>query len=172
MTAYKDCRSAHLGACAAASFCAIFNILVHERRPADCRAIKCSRQGSWLDAVSTSMPIVILSAGREPQLSRKRDQALIAAGYNVVSANNSPEIINKLFNGDFDAVILCNSIPNEERRRLSSIIKSYSPSTPVILLAEMQGRKYDYGTVTTDATPEQIVATVHATFTKPKASSA
>ena len=118
------------------------------------------------------MPIVILSAGREPQLSRKRDQALIAAGYNVVSANNSREIINKLFNGDFDAVILCNSIPNEERRRLSSIIKSYSPSTPVILLAEMQGRKYDYGTVTTDATPEQIVATVHATFTKPKASSA
>src|SRR5204863_3151366 len=51
MTAYKDCCSAHLGACAAASFCAIFNILVHERRPADCRAIKCSRQGSWLGAV-------------------------------------------------------------------------------------------------------------------------
>jgi len=116
------------------------------------------------------MPIVILSTGRDHQLSRKRDQALIAAGYNVVSANNSPEIINKLFNGDFDAVILCNTIPNEERRRLASIIKSYSPSTPVVIISEMQGRQYDYGTVTTDAMPEQIVAAVHATFSKPRAS--
>src|SRR5205085_9344042 len=89
--------------------------------------------------ISLIMPIVILSAGRDHQLSRKRDQALIAAGYNVVSANNSPEIINKLFNGDFDAVILCNTIPNEERRRLASIIKSYSPSTPVVVISEMQG---------------------------------
>src|SRR5947209_20035454 len=57
----RACHSAHLGARATASFCAIFNILVQERRPADCRAIKCSRQGSWLGAV-------LLSGHEQPQL--------------------------------------------------------------------------------------------------------
>ena len=115
------------------------------------------------------MPIVILSAGRDSYLSKKRDQALVTAGYKVVSATNSPEIINKLFNGDFDAVVLCNSIPDDERRRLARIIKSYSPSTPVIVLAEMEGGEYDYGTRTSGASPDGVVAALQQTF--PRAAS-
>jgi len=116
------------------------------------------------------MPIVILSAGRDPYLSKKRDQTLVAAGYKVVSATNSPEIINKLFNGDFDAVILCNSIPNDERKRLAGIIKSYSPSTPIIVLAEMEGRKYDYGTLTASGSSDAIMAALQQTFPRPQSS--
>jgi CheY-like chemotaxis protein len=116
------------------------------------------------------MPIVILSAGRDPYLSKKRDLALAGAGYKVVSATNSPEIINKLFNGDFDAVILCNSIPNDERKRLARIIKSYSPSTPIIVLAEMEGRQYDYGTMTASGSPDGIMAALRQAFAPPRAS--
>ncbi|PYP84417.1 MAG: hypothetical protein DMG65_22500 [Candidatus Angelobacter sp. Gp1-AA117] len=116
------------------------------------------------------MPIVILSAGRDSYLSKKRDQALVTAGYKVVSATNSPEIINKLFNGDFDAVVLCNSIPNDERKRLANIIKSYSPSTPVIVLAEMEGREYDYGTLTASGSPDGVTAALRQTFLRPQSS--
>ncbi len=109
------------------------------------------------------MPIVILDAGRDPHHSRKRDQALSAAGYKVVTAHNSPDIINNLFEGDFDVVILCNSLPNDERRRLAGIIKSYSPSTPVIVLADTaNSAEYDYGTLTSNSSPDWILAAIRA----------
>lgn len=107
------------------------------------------------------MPIMVLDAGRDPHHSKKRDQVLSAAGYKVVTAHNSPEIINNFFNGDFDVVILCNSLPNDERRRLAGIIKSYSPSTPVIVLADTAyAAEYDYGTLTSNSSPEWIVAAI------------
>jgi DNA-binding NarL/FixJ family response regulator len=65
-----------------------------------------------------------------------------------------------MFEGDFDVVILCNSLPNDERRRLAHIIKSYSPSTPIIVLADSDGGKYDYGTVTSNASPDWIVSAI------------
>src|SRR5436305_3667177 len=109
------------------------------------------------------MPIVVLDAGRDPYHSRKRDQALAAAGYKVVTAHNSPDIINNLFDGDFDVVILCNSLPNDERRRLAGIIKSYSPSTPVIVLADTaESAEYDYGTLTSNSSPAWIVSAIRA----------
>ena len=108
------------------------------------------------------MPIVVLDAGRDPHHSRKREQALSAAGYKVVTAHNSPDIINSLFEGDFDVVILCNSLPNEERRRLAHIIKSYSPSTPVIVLADSDGGEHDYGTLTSNASPDWIVSAIRS----------
>ena len=107
------------------------------------------------------MPIVVLDAGRDPYHSKKREQTLTAAGYTVVTAHNSPDIINNLFEGDFDVVILCNSLPNDERKRLAGIIKSYSPSTPVIVLADSAASSaYDYGTLTSNASPDWIVATI------------
>ena len=108
-----------------------------------------------------TMPIVVLDAGRDPHHSRKRDQVLSAAGYKVVTAHNSPDIINNLFEGDFDVVILCNSLPSEERRRLARIINSYSPSTPVVVLADSADvAEYDYGTLTSNSSPEWIVAAI------------
>lgn len=111
-----------------------------------------------------AMATVILSAGRDPQVSKNRSRALTAAGFQVVVATTAPEIINRLFNGDFDVVVLCNSIPNDERRKLAGIIKSYSPSTPVIVISEMYGREYDYGTRITNGTPEALIAAIHQSF--------
>ena len=110
------------------------------------------------------MPHTVLSTGRDPNVLRHRNAALEQAGYTVVAANSSPEIVERLFNGDFDVVLLCNSIPEEERRRLAEIIRSYSPSTPVIVISDFEGRKYSYGTRTVRCFPDQIIAAIRETF--------
>ncbi|HKW76031.1 MAG TPA: hypothetical protein VJN64_10950 [Terriglobales bacterium] len=84
------------------------------------------------------MPFLILSAGRDPNLLKQRSVILQQAGYEVVVAGNSPELVNRLFNGDFDLVLLCGSMRAEERCRLTAIVKSHTPSTPVLLIEERE----------------------------------
>jgi DNA-binding NtrC family response regulator len=115
---------------------------------------------------------LILSAGRDAYLLKKRNDALVEAGYIVVSASSSYEAMERLLNGDFDLVLLCHSLSNEERRRLSGIVKNYSPSTPVVLIADMEGQHYEYATRTVRCYPEQILAAVKTMLEVPQSSAA
>ncbi|HLZ00347.1 MAG TPA: hypothetical protein VKT33_14910 [Candidatus Angelobacter sp.] len=114
----------------------------------------------------------ILSAGRDPYLLKKRNDALTQAGYTVVSASSSYEAIERLLSGDFDLVLLCHSLSNEERRRLAGIVKNYSPSTPVVLIADMDGQQYEYATRTVRCYPEQIIAAVKTMLEAPRPNAA
>jgi DNA-binding NtrC family response regulator len=105
------------------------------------------------------MSIVILSAGRDFRVMEARNNALTAAGFTVISSDRE-QITERLFEDDFDAVILCHSLHEDERRRLAGIIKSYCPATPVIVISDLQGRKFDYGTRTVLNYPPQIIASV------------
>jgi len=106
------------------------------------------------------MSITILSAGRDAHAMENRNRALTAAGFTVVSSHVD-ELMEQLFEGHFDAVILCHSLREEERRRLAGIIKNYHRATPVIVVSDLQGRKFQYGTCTVWNYPEQIIASLH-----------
>ena len=106
------------------------------------------------------MAFLILSAGRDPKALQLRNGKLRDAGFNVVSAGDSPDLINKLFNGDFDLVLLCDSLREEERRRATGLIKLYTPSTPVIMISSFEGREYEYADVTVPNEASAIVAAV------------
>ena len=105
------------------------------------------------------MSITILSTGRDAHAMEIRNRALTAAGFTVVSSH-ADELMEKLFEGKFDAVILCHSLREEERRRLAGIIKNYHRATPVIVVSDLQGRKFQYGTCTVWNYPEQIIDSV------------
>ena len=85
--------------------------------------------------------IVILSGGRETYLLQLRNEVLKSSGYTVVSAHSATELIENFRAGDYDLVLLCHSFNFEERRRIVQAIHSWSPSTPVLMLAseEVQG---------------------------------
>jgi CheY-like chemotaxis protein len=106
------------------------------------------------------MPYLILSAGRDAELLKQRNAALAAEGYHVASASGSYEIVEKMLNGDFDLVLLCHSIPNGDRRRLTGIINSYTPSTPVILVSDDEQPQFDPIPRAVNCAPEQIMSTV------------
>jgi len=82
------------------------------------------------------MPFVILSAGRDSGLLKKHNTALAAMGYKIATASDPCETVNKLLNGDFDLVLLCHSMPADDRRKLVHIVTRYTPSTPVVLICE------------------------------------
>lgn len=106
------------------------------------------------------MPFLILSAGRDPELMKQRNAQLLAAGFKVASATNSCEVVEKLLNGDFDLVLLCDSMPEQDRERLARIVSSYTPSTPVVLICSAEQAKQAFSGGPVKCHPEQLLATV------------
>jgi DNA-binding response OmpR family regulator len=106
------------------------------------------------------MPFLLLSAGHDADLLKQRNAQLAAAGFNVASASDSYEVVEKLLNGDFDLVVLCHSMSDEDRRRLARIISSYSPSTPVVLISREDTDECESGAGTVRCHPEQLLAAV------------
>jgi CheY-like chemotaxis protein len=106
------------------------------------------------------MPFLLLSAGRDPSLLKERNAKLLAAGFKVASATDSYEVVEKLLNGDFDLVLLCNSMAEQDRERLARIITTYTPSTPVVFISSAQEAERDLGDGPVRCCPEQLLATV------------
>jgi DNA-binding response OmpR family regulator len=99
----------------------------------------------------------ILSAGRDRLLLFTRNRVLEEAGYNVTAATTSAETVERFFAGDFDLVILCHSIPIEERERIAMLVHNHSPSTPVIVLADMASRRYNFGDLTVESDANSLL---------------
>jgi CheY-like chemotaxis protein len=104
------------------------------------------------------MSCLILSAGRDPELLKSRNIALSALGYKVAAASDSVEIVDRLLNGDFDLVLLCHSIPDEDRLRITRIVARYTPSTPVVLVSQDGGSAYAAGARIVQCRPNQIMS--------------
>jgi len=92
------------------------------------------------------MRFVILSVGRDPVLLKARRSALAGAGYAVESVTSLTSAIEKILEGDFDLILLCNSLGEEERLRLVSICRRSKPSTPILILSENGAVTYAAGT--------------------------
>ena len=99
----------------------------------------------------------ILCAGRDRPLLFTRARVLEEAGYIVTPTSTSTETIETFFSGDFDIVILCHSIPLQERERVANMVRLHSPSTPVIALADMASRHYDFGDLTVDSDANKLL---------------
>jgi CheY-like chemotaxis protein len=110
------------------------------------------------------MPFLILSAGRDPDVLKQRNATLSAEGYRVAAASDSSEIVEKLLNGDFDLVLLCQSIPDDDRRRLARIVTSYTPSTPVIVISDSHDYARDHVPRAVNCLPEQVMAAVRSSL--------
>jgi CheY-like chemotaxis protein len=93
----------------------------------------------------------ILSAGRDRPLLFTRNRVLEEAGYSVTPATTAAETVERFFEGDFDLIILCHSIPIEERERIATLAHNHSPSTPVIVLADLPTRRFEFGDMTVDS---------------------
>jgi DNA-binding response OmpR family regulator len=112
------------------------------------------------------MPFLLLSAGHDSYLLKQRNAQLAAAGFKVASASDSCEVVDKLLNGDFDLVLLCDSMPDEDRHRLARIIRRYTPSTPVLLISSENSYEFEPGLRTVRCHPEQVLAAVAGSLPK------
>ena len=75
---------------------------------------------------------VVLSVGLDSGLLRARNLVLQSAGYIVVSAHSVKEAVGQFQVGDFDLVLLCQTIPAKERDGLTWWMRASRPGTPVV----------------------------------------
>ena len=80
---------------------------------------------------------LILAVGQDLLLLDTRSWILRAASYLVESALSPTQSINQFQTGDFDMVLLCHSIPLQERDRLACAIRSSGYRVPVVLVASV-----------------------------------
>jgi len=114
------------------------------------------------------MSFLILSAGRDAGVLKRRNAALADQGYTVAAASDSFEIVDKLLNGDFDLVLLCHTIPEQDRLRVAGLVARYTPSTPVVLVSEDGSSQYVSGARIVQCRPDQIMnALTHSLAPQP-----
>ncbi len=78
---------------------------------------------------------IVLAVGLDPVLLVTRSQVLQTAGYTVISVCSLTEAITRFVQGDFDLVLLCHSIPAQDRERLASLIREHTSLTPIIFVS-------------------------------------
>lgn len=76
----------------------------------------------------------ILAVGLDPMVLSSRCSVLRSAGYLVRSASSIDGAIEEL-DRDFDLVLLCHSIPVQDRDRLINAIRSTNSQIPIYLVA-------------------------------------
>ncbi|HEY1984064.1 MAG TPA: hypothetical protein VGG85_01565 [Terracidiphilus sp.] len=75
---------------------------------------------------------VVLAVGLDSWLLTLQASVWRSAGYIVVSAFSIREAIDDFMAGDFDLVLMCESIPVEDQERLISQIRKSGSRTPVM----------------------------------------
>ena len=82
------------------------------------------------------MPLVlILAVGQDPTVLSTRCSILRSAGHLVRSSSSIAEAIDLFEDLDFDLVLLCHSIPVEDRDRLTRLIRSTGSRIPIYTVA-------------------------------------
>ena len=77
---------------------------------------------------------VVLAVGAEPSLLAIQSTEWKAAGYIIQFAGSIKDAINHFRAGDFDLVLLGNSISPENKERLTFLIRASGAQTPVVFM--------------------------------------
>jgi DNA-binding NtrC family response regulator len=75
---------------------------------------------------------VVLAIGMDSWMLEAQRKAWQSAGYFVTSAGSIRDAIDDFHGGDFDLVLISNSIPAETRDRLTSMIRATGSRVPVV----------------------------------------
>ena len=75
---------------------------------------------------------LVLSVSRDPALAETRRQIMRELGCVVEIAPTPHEAMRAFLDGDFDLVLLCQTLSPAEKRKLVARMKSERPSVPII----------------------------------------
>jgi CheY-like chemotaxis protein len=97
------------------------------------------------------MPITVaLAIGFDPWLFEAQRAAWRSAGYFVTATGSIEEAIRYFRCGDFDLVLLDNSIPRGTRDTLSSLLRTSGSLVPVYCAADSSGNIEEFRLAVTD----------------------
>jgi two-component system response regulator MprA len=105
------------------------------------------------------MPLtLILSIGQDAALLDTRNIVLRAAGHVVESSHSIRQAIQQFQGGDFDLVLLCHSIPKQDRDRLTCLIRASGSHTLVVSITGNADQPYDdFVDATLECNPRKLL---------------
>jgi CheY-like chemotaxis protein len=113
------------------------------------------------------MPLsVVLAVGTDPSLLKTRSLLLQSAGYMVESASSIKEAVDRFQSGDFDLVLLCHSVPRNDRDRLTGLIRASGSRTPIVSIAGNLGECDAFATATLEDGPSNFLAGIKNVLVK------
>ena len=105
------------------------------------------------------MPLtIVLAIGFDQSLLEPRTLALQSAGHVVESASSLKEAIDRFQSGDFDLILLCFSIPRQDRDRLTTFFRRSGSRTPIVSIAGTPGEYDTFANATLEDDPKKLLA--------------
>jgi DNA-binding response OmpR family regulator len=109
---------------------------------------------------------VVLAVGMDAQLLRTRRMLLQSAGYIVATALSMKEAFHLFVNGDFDLVILCHTIPEEEKDGLICMIRASGSLVPVFAISTPGGQSDFFADATLETDPPKFLDGIRTLLTE------
>jgi len=104
------------------------------------------------------MPIaLVLSVGLDSLVVATRNMLLQSEGYIVVSAFSLREAADRFLTGDFDLVLLDNSLPTKDRDRLTSLIRLSGSRIPVVSVAPEHSHADSFADAMIESDPNKLL---------------
>ena len=100
---------------------------------------------------------VVLAVGLDPWMLMAQDSVWRSAGYIVIPAPSVREAIDHFRAGDFDLVLLGQSISVDDQERLTSLIRASSAYTPVVSVAGSRDVHYAFADATLSSDPREFL---------------
>lgn len=118
------------------------------------------------------MPLtLVLAIGLDSLSLGIRNSLLQSAGYIVVSAHSLKEAASQFLNGDFDLVLLDDSLPKKDRDRIASFIRVSGSRIPVVSIASEisaseKGHDDSFVDATFDGHPDNLLRGIRSVLVR------
>jgi len=100
---------------------------------------------------------LILAVGSDPVLLETRSQVLQAAGYTVIPERSLKKAVAIFREGDFDLVLLCHSIPAQDRERLTRLLREHTSRTPIVSVSPSWSALDSFADATIGNDPKELI---------------
>jgi len=107
-----------------------------------------------------------LNVGKDQVLLKTRSLLLRSAGYDVESAFSIEDAIHRLRTTSIDLVLLCHSIPAEERQGMIRLIRDNAPSTPIVFVSAYVASADESADLSIDRGPDGLLSALHELLSK------
>jgi DNA-binding response OmpR family regulator len=110
---------------------------------------------------------LVLSVGSDPRVLETRELLLRSAGYSVVTAISIKEAVFLFKDGNFDAIILCHTIPTRDCERLTGSIRATGSRIPIVCVAGAPGDEHNcFADATLDKNPAVFLQEIEGILRK------
>jgi len=109
---------------------------------------------------------VVLAVGLDPSLLTNQSSVWQSAGYLVTFAGSIKGAISLFRDGDFDLVLLGNSITADSRERLAFLIRAFGSQIPVVCVADSSSDAETFADATIGSEPIKLLEGIGEFMTK------